>query len=95
MEAGWADLLGLPVWGSSWHARYSLTYLTTVNSLLLYKVITFPSLFVSPLYQMNSLEEGVTGNLITCELKIRCLSKPLKKTLMNGCQFLMNSKIQG
>ena len=40
--------------------------LGTVNSLLLYKVITHPSLFVSPLYQMNNLEEGVTGNLIIC-----------------------------
>ena len=40
--------------------------LGTVNSLLLYKVITHPSLFVSPLYQMNNLKEGVTGNLIIC-----------------------------
>ena len=39
--------------------------LGAVNSLLLYKVITLSSLFVSPLYQMNSPEEGVTNNLLT------------------------------
>ena len=36
------------------------------TSLLLYKVIIHPSLFVSLLYQRNNLEEGVTGNLIIC-----------------------------